>query len=306
MELLKPKMNRSGILRFSAFAYAKLIFWRDCGQTEIGCYGLTETDDPLLITDLRMIKQVCTSISVDFDKDDSIAFVEEMADKNIPLWSCQSVFIHSHPGDSPCPSQADEENFRDNFSIANCSIFYIIARSGKDYARMRFNVPPGMDVDIKTRIDYSVPFKASNHEAWEKEYDEKVIEKKYEIIPDDFANSKVFGSGFEKIYDKWNKDRNGFSSTFVDREESPYIFEEDDKILFWVEEVNEYYEYDKELQRFYDENGRRIKRGIEPEWEEMILEFLTKKEMENDYANIVGGENFSAERLGSSGEIEVD
>lgn len=293
MELLKPKMNRSGLLRFTAYSYAKLIYWRDLGQTEIGCYGLTETDDPLLITDLRMIKQTCSSVSVDFDKEDSIKFVEEMTDKGIPLWQTQRIFIHTHPGDSPSPSGADEENFRDNFSIANCSIFYILAKGGKDYTRMRFNVPPGIDVDIRTQIDYSLPFKASDHEAWKKEYDDKVTEKKFEIIPGDLG----FGYGLKKSYN------NIFSSTFVDREESSYIFEEDDKILFWVEEVNEYYEYDKELERFYDENGKRIKHDISADWEERILEFLTKKEMENDYANIVGGTQYSSEGLGAFGEI---
>lgn len=296
MEFLRSSMNRSGVLRFSPFAYAKLIYWRDIGQTEIGCYAIMGTSDPLLITDLKMIKQTCSSVSVDFDKEDSIKFVEEMTDKGLSPWQHSSCFIHTHPGDSPSPSQADEENFRDNFSIANCSIFYILAKGGKDYTRMRFNVPPGIDVDIRTQIDYSLPFKASDHEAWKKEYDDKVTEKKFEIIPGDLG----FGYGLKKSYN------NIFSSTFVDREESSYIFEEDDKILFWVEEVNEYYEYDKELERFYDEEGKRIKHGIKPEWEQAILEFLTKKEMENEYVDIIGGENLSSERISAFGEIEED
>lgn len=302
MEFLRSSMNRSGVLRFSPFAYAKLIYWRDIGQTEIGCYAIMGTSDPLLITDLKMIKQTCSSVSVDFDKEDSIKFVEEMTDKGLSPWQHSSCFIHTHPGDSPSPSQADEENFRDNFSIANCSIFYILAKGGKDYTRMRFNVPPGIDVDIKTQIDFSITFKASDHEAWKKEYDEKVTEKKFEITMGDSSQPMGFGHGYKDLLNY----RDGFSKTIMDKDEDPYIFEEDDKILFWVEEVNEYYEYDKELKRFYDEEGKRIKHGIKPEWEEMILEFLVNKEMENEYVDIIGGTQYSSEGLGAFGEIAED
>ena len=37
-------------LRFSPYAWGKLLFLRDRGETEIGGFGLAAADDPLLIT----------------------------------------------------------------------------------------------------------------------------------------------------------------------------------------------------------------------------------------------------------------
>jgi len=47
---------------------------------------------------------------------------------------------------------------------------FILARGGKSYARLRFNVGPGGDVRIPVAVDYSQPFDASDFDAWDAEY----------------------------------------------------------------------------------------------------------------------------------------
>ena len=46
----------------------------------------------------------------------------------------------------------------------------ILARYGRAYARLRFHVGPGGDVELPVTVDYSRPFPASDHPAWDKEY----------------------------------------------------------------------------------------------------------------------------------------
>src|SRR5690349_11203509 len=58
---------RPPTLRFTPTAWAKLLFLRDRGPTEVGGFGITDRDDLLLVTDLKLVRQDCSSISVAFD-----------------------------------------------------------------------------------------------------------------------------------------------------------------------------------------------------------------------------------------------
>jgi len=314
MEFLKKSMNRSGVLRFTPYAWAKLVFMRDAGDTEVGGYGINETDDPLLITDFILVKQNCSGVSVDLDEQDSLAFAEEMTDKGFSPWQ-YGTWIHTHPGNSPNPSEADEDNFRDNFSIADCSIFFILAKGGQNYTRMRYNVSPGIDVDIKSIIDFHVPFRASDKESWKKEYDEKVnvskcvytgnMFKKETDLLERISSSKKDKSLFERKEEYDFQDWSTMSTNDHDEEEdeSAFVFEEGDSIFFYVDDEEEYYEFKKDLERFYDEKGKRI-RHPKNEWMEIIASFLSKqdnniedvseqleKEMEKEYADIIDGQS---------------
>jgi hypothetical protein len=51
----------------------------------------------------------------------------------------------------------------------------IVARGGKSYARLRFNVGPGGDVVIPVLIDYSRAFPGSDLGAWEAEYKANIV-----------------------------------------------------------------------------------------------------------------------------------
>ncbi len=46
-------------LRFTPWAWAKLLYLRDSGPTEVGGFGVTETSDRSLITDVCLVKQLC-------------------------------------------------------------------------------------------------------------------------------------------------------------------------------------------------------------------------------------------------------
>lgn len=249
MEFLKPRLTRGSVLKFSPYSWAKLLYLRDIGPTEIGGYGITETDDPLLVTDFHLIKQVATSVSIDFDTKDSIDFVERMTDKGIAPWQ-YGVFIHTHPGNSSSPSVADEENFQKNFSMSHMAVFFILARGGSSYTRLRYNVGSGTEVVIKSEIDYSVPFNASDFDAWKKEYDEKVTVRKY---------ASIINPAKKVSLDEVLEEHNG-NISFFDEDSQSYIL------------------YDGMTDAYYDDEEEEIsKQNVPGKWDKAIERFLNDK-----------------------------
>jgi hypothetical protein len=67
----KPKRHQP-ILRFSPTAWAKLLFLRDAGDTEVCGFGIAAADDLLFVEDIVLVNQVCTWITAELD-DASVA-----------------------------------------------------------------------------------------------------------------------------------------------------------------------------------------------------------------------------------------
>jgi len=58
-------------------------------------------------------------------------------------------------------------------------VMFILARGGKSYARLRFNVGPRTSQLMNVEVDYSQPFEASNNFEWKREFDANVQEIKW-------------------------------------------------------------------------------------------------------------------------------
>ena len=68
--LRRPRRKRRAprpVLTFSPTAWAKLLFLRDLGPTEVGGFGITEPDDLLCVRDIVLVEQQCTETFVSFD-----------------------------------------------------------------------------------------------------------------------------------------------------------------------------------------------------------------------------------------------
>ena len=125
-------------LRLTPYAWAKLLALRDFGQTEGGGYGISHPDDLLLVVDGRLVRPVCTPLTVKFD-DDSVADVfDDQVDQDRKPEEFGRIWIHTHPGDSPHLSCTDEETFERCFGAADWPVMFIVARGGQTYARLRF------------------------------------------------------------------------------------------------------------------------------------------------------------------------
>ena len=162
-------------LRFSPYAWAKLVYLRDRGETEIGGFGLSAEDDPLAVIDVLTVKQRCTPVTVAFDDAAVADLFDELVDQGIRPERFGRVWIHTHPGDCPLPSSTDEATFQRAFGRTDWSVMAILACGGASYARLSFHTGPGGALRIPVRVDYGQPFDAADWEAWEQEYVEHVI-----------------------------------------------------------------------------------------------------------------------------------
>ena len=77
---VKTEIDTPPVLRFNPYAWAKLLFFRDRGMTEIGGFGITADDDPLYVENFHTIRQKATSVSVAFDDTAVADFVEDQVD----------------------------------------------------------------------------------------------------------------------------------------------------------------------------------------------------------------------------------
>lgn len=103
--------------------------------------------------------------------DEAVAdFFESQVDVGRKPSQFGRIWLHTHPGESPDPSIVDEETFERVFGNCDWALMFILARYGKTYARLRFNVGPRGSICVPVHIDYGVPFPASTEDAWLEEY----------------------------------------------------------------------------------------------------------------------------------------
>ena len=171
----RSRSPRHPSLRFSPYAWAKLVYLRDRGETEIGGFGLSAKDDPLAVIDILTVKQKCTPVTVAFDDAAVADLFDELVDQGIFPERFGRIWIHTHPGDCPRPSSTDEETFHRVFGRTDWSVMAILACGGASYARLSFHSGPGGVLKIPVRVDYGQPFDGADWEAWEQEYIDHVV-----------------------------------------------------------------------------------------------------------------------------------
>jgi hypothetical protein len=170
MKYVTTVRRKPATLRFSPTAWAKLLFLRDLGDTEIGGFGVAHRDDLLCVEDLRLVRQTCSSISVEFDDQAVADFFDEQVDAGRRPEQFARIWVHTHPGNSPQPSGTDEKTFERVFGSSDWAVMFILARGGNCCARLRYNIGPGADVELKVDVDYGRPFSGADFELWQQEY----------------------------------------------------------------------------------------------------------------------------------------
>ena len=182
-------------LRFTPAAWAKLLFLRDAGQTEIGGFGIAAGDDPLLIGDVALIRQRCSVATVEFDDEAVADYFDRQVDAGRKPEQFARVWIHTHPGDSAAPSETDEESFARVFGRCGWSVMFILARGGRSYARLQYQSGPAAAVRIPVEVDFTAEFPASDQAGWQQQYGECVVPEHDSVCPDwtsDIADEFTF------------------------------------------------------------------------------------------------------------------
>ncbi|RLC82065.1 MAG: hypothetical protein DRJ03_19500 [Chloroflexi bacterium] len=257
-EISRPAATYATVLRFVPSAWAKILYFQQCGDTEIAGYCVTGTADPLLVTDFRLVKQECTGASFDLDPEDGAEFLEQMTDEGFMPWQCQRILAHTHPGNSPNPSATDEKNFKRVFTSPDWAIMLIVADNGAIYCRLKFNVGPGGTQMLKVEVDFSQEFPAANHEAWKEEYKAKVVEHKFRMTGKEGTASRGADSfpvnGYEDPNDPlwWNGEHERWSTQQAEFDRQ---IAEADTGYSPVDEIDCHWDANGDVAYWNDENG---------------------------------------------------
>jgi len=146
------------------------LFLRDRGRTEVGGFGISALEDLLLIEDITLVKQLCSSVTVEFDDAAVADHFDDYVDLGYTPERFARIWIHTHPGDSASPSSTDEKTLARCFGGSDWAIMFILAQGGETYARLALNAGPGGDLMLPVEIDFSLPFRGSAEAEWEQEY----------------------------------------------------------------------------------------------------------------------------------------
>jgi hypothetical protein len=168
------KRQGNPALRFSPRAWAKLVYLRDIGPMEIGGFAVSAADDLLYVEDIVLVRQYCGQASVEFDDEAVADYFDTQVDRGLSPAQFARIWVHTHPGSSPEPSATDEDTFERVFGRCDWAVMFILARGGRSYARLRFNVGPGGESQLGAEVDFSREFCGSDHTAWSREYLEQV------------------------------------------------------------------------------------------------------------------------------------
>jgi proteasome lid subunit RPN8/RPN11 len=164
------RSQRRPRLRFSPTAWAKLLFLRDRGATEVGGFGITPPDDLLYVEDVRLVRQCCTVVSVCFDDTAVAEFFDEQVDAGRQPEQFGRIWIHTHPANSARPSQVDEETFERVFGGCDWAVMFILACGGQQYGRLQLRLPSGGAFEIPACVDFRRSFAKTEFAAWNREF----------------------------------------------------------------------------------------------------------------------------------------
>lgn len=127
-----------------------------------------------MIEDIRLVKQQCTVVSVNFDDASVADLFDEQVDQGRRPEEFSRIWIHTHPGASAEPSHVDEATFAQSFGVSDWALMLILSKTGATFTRLRFHVGPGGESELPVEIDYGTAFPAANLSAWKQEYQNMV------------------------------------------------------------------------------------------------------------------------------------
>lgn len=181
----------STTLTFSPYAWMKLQYMCHKGDTEVAGFGVTSKEDRLHVVDFKLIPQISSMASFEFEDKGYADYIDDSIEAGKDPENFLRIWIHTHPGSSPTPSDVDESTLSEKFNRFPWIIMFILARGGDTYARMRILphektnlIVPSMDITM----DVTVSWKRNKddlirvvtaEDEWEKEYTDNIKQRRY-------------------------------------------------------------------------------------------------------------------------------
>lgn len=175
-------------LRFTPYAWAKMVYLRDKGDTEVSFFAITRSADLGLVIDLQMPKQIDSAAFTEFKEEELVDFFEDMVEQGFQPEEFARIWCHTHPGASASPSGQDEETFKKEFAAPNWAIMFILGKTDKPFenkfsitCRLKCKNHPELahvigshvSKDIPVEVDYgadSYAVDSGARAAWDAEY----------------------------------------------------------------------------------------------------------------------------------------
>lgn len=172
------------MLTLSPLCWLKLQLFLHGGDTEIGGFAVSRSDNLLYLHDFVTVRQEVTAVTVAFDDGAVADYFDAQVDGGLAPERFGRVWVHTHPGESPDPSSVDEQTFHRVFGACDWAIMLIVSRTGKTYCRLSFSAGPGGAMLLPVRVDWSAwpqllldqaGALSALFEAWMDEYGANVI-----------------------------------------------------------------------------------------------------------------------------------
>ncbi|WP_417745844.1 hypothetical protein [Rosistilla oblonga] len=167
-------LNHQPCLTFTPYCMAKLLFFRDAGETCVGAFGVAATGDPMRLVDVALPCQVCTPSAIELT-DEELSTLEEQAQRaSSSSSSSYHHWIELKPR-AETPVRETAGALTDQLNAAfNWRTHSVLARGDETKAKLVASVGPRCEQELKVAIDFARPFSGSLHEAWLREYESMV------------------------------------------------------------------------------------------------------------------------------------
>ncbi len=171
------------------------MFFLHAGDTEIGGFAITAQSDPLYIEEFVTIEQSVSSVTVQFADTAVADYFDQCVDRGLMPDRFARIWCHTHPSESPHHSRVDEETFARVFGNCDWSLMFIIGRTEKTYARLRFSAGPTAEVLLPVAVDWSQwPLWATAEESsLDDQMDQWATEYEVHIHPERFPDLRFTG-----------------------------------------------------------------------------------------------------------------
>lgn len=161
-------------LRFTPTCWAKLRLFRDLADVQIGAFGISTTQDPLLIVDIVLPRQACTPTSTAL-LDDHWPATHSIDRKTGPAKERKHYHWITVRTDMDCTADCLSTTFvnkMDNWFPwwTNCTV----AQNDTARATLMCNIGPGLRQSLVVLVDFQHPFNGSDHVSWRREYEAAV------------------------------------------------------------------------------------------------------------------------------------
>ncbi len=196
----QPKIKELA-LRFTRYAWGKLVYVNELSTTEISGFCISNPNDLLLVEDIAFLQQVNTGASTLLDDEAVADYFDDQVDAGRKPHQFARIWLHTHPNWTgkktrrnrnivinndfyiPSPSWIDENTIRQAFGSCDWAVMFIYSGGSTGYARLVMKKP----VDGQIVLPVEIQKKGKNptkkdFASWQQEFRTNITEKVF-VIP---------------------------------------------------------------------------------------------------------------------------